>query len=283
MNSSLLGHARALTFTTFMKVLKAHYQVADIDTMSAAPGFEPWYLRSAYRYYRILKACSASKASRVLDVGAYPFAALKILRLLCGVEISGTGIWGDEVNSALLSDPILRDGYYFQCNLDPWVNSTSNACCTMNLPNGSVDLIILTEVIEHLYNPAHSLREIARVLRPGGTLYLTTNNIAYFRFCFRLLRGETNLDPELWLTSVDFEREHPHTWRGHVRFYSGRQLDAMLRRVGFSSVQTTTFEDCDFHRQGVRGASLRGPLRYSLNFVPLHRYRSHLECIAIKQ
>jgi SAM-dependent methyltransferase len=42
--------------------------------------------------------------------------------------------------------------------------------------NHSVDLVILVEVIEHLPEPALTLREIARVLRPGGRLVMTTPN-----------------------------------------------------------------------------------------------------------
>ena len=40
----------------------------------------------------------------------------------------------------------------------------------------SVDLVILVEVIEHLPQPELTLREIARVLRPGGRLVMTTPN-----------------------------------------------------------------------------------------------------------
>src|SRR5262249_31358454 len=38
------------------------------------------------------------------------------------------------------------------------------------------DLVLLLEVIEHLPDIPHSLREIARVLKPGGTAIVTTPN-----------------------------------------------------------------------------------------------------------
>lgn len=41
------------------------------------------------------------------------------------------------------------------------------------LRDASVDTVILLEVLEHLRQPAQALSEIARVLRPGGTLLLT--------------------------------------------------------------------------------------------------------------
>lgn len=39
------------------------------------------------------------------------------------------------------------------------------------------DAIVATEIIEHLENPRHFLRQIARMLRPKGYLFLTTPNV----------------------------------------------------------------------------------------------------------
>ena len=44
-------------------------------------------------------------------------------------------------------------------------------------PDESFDLVLLTEVIEHLENHSTAIGEIARVLRPGGRFILTTPNI----------------------------------------------------------------------------------------------------------
>jgi SAM-dependent methyltransferase len=46
--------------------------------------------------------------------------------------------------------------------------------------NGSIDVVLLTEVIEHLPNPTQAMSEIARVLSPGGVLLLT------WPFCYGL-------------------------------------------------------------------------------------------------
>ncbi|HOX08618.1 MAG TPA: methyltransferase domain-containing protein [Planctomycetota bacterium] len=44
-------------------------------------------------------------------------------------------------------------------------------------PDGSFDGIHMQEVIEHLENPAHAVRECARVLKPDGVLVLSTPNM----------------------------------------------------------------------------------------------------------
>lgn len=42
--------------------------------------------------------------------------------------------------------------------------------------DASVDVVVLSEVIEHLVQPELAVWEVARVLRPGGVLVMTTNN-----------------------------------------------------------------------------------------------------------
>ena len=43
-------------------------------------------------------------------------------------------------------------------------------------PTGSFDLVVSCETIEHVPDPQRALGELARVLRPGGRLYLTCPN-----------------------------------------------------------------------------------------------------------
>lgn len=47
------------------------------------------------------------------------------------------------------------------------------------LPSQSIDLIICSTVIEHVYDVEQVISEIARVLRPGGSLYLAAPNYVW--------------------------------------------------------------------------------------------------------
>jgi SAM-dependent methyltransferase len=44
---------------------------------------------------------------------------------------------------------------------------------TLPFANGSIDCVVLLEVLEHLEHPRQALHEIARVLKPGGRLLLS--------------------------------------------------------------------------------------------------------------
>lgn len=54
----------------------------------------------------------------------------------------------------------------------PWVDLLGDACC-LPIRSGSVALVLLIEVLEHLREPQRALRECYRVLRPGGLLAIT--------------------------------------------------------------------------------------------------------------
>jgi glycosyltransferase involved in cell wall biosynthesis len=54
------------------------------------------------------------------------------------------------------------------------------------------DVVLALDLIEHLSRPEEAARKIAAILRPGGLLYASTGNIAYFVPRLSLLLGQFN-------------------------------------------------------------------------------------------
>ena len=88
--------------------------------------------------------------------------------------------------------------------------------------DGTFDAVFASEVIEHLADTDSFLTELKRVLRPGGTLILSTPNSAFWVFRILELLGQTAT-----------EIQHP----GHIRFFSVAGLRNHLRDAGFGDVQ----------------------------------------------
>ncbi len=102
------------------------------------------------------------------------------------------------------------------------------------LADGSFDVAILSEVLEHLREyPLRSLEEVARILRPGGVLVLTTPNAAYIRKRVKLaLGGSVHTPLQDWLYGLPHAR--------HAREYTLAELDTLVRRAGLEPVLVTS-------------------------------------------
>ncbi|WP_207401111.1 class I SAM-dependent methyltransferase [Actinomadura roseirufa] len=82
-------------------------------------------------------------------------------------------------------------------------------------PDGHFDAVVASEVLEHIPDDMRAMRELMRVLRPGGRLAVTVPSWLPERVC--------------WALSEDY-----HTAPGgHVRIYTRAELEAKLKSVGF--------------------------------------------------
>lgn len=88
-------------------------------------------------------------------------------------------ILGLDYNSAALVQAAKRDILPLRGNLNH----------SIPLEDNSVDVIVASDVLEHLVNPYVFVGEIHRVLRPGGYLVLDTPNLASWHNIFALLIG----------------------------------------------------------------------------------------------
>lgn len=89
------------------------------------------------------------------------------------------------------SEKLKQKGYeVLSCDIDPRCAQGLTVDANGELPFGDseFDLLWCSEVIEHLLDPAFTIQEFKRVLKPGGKLVMTTPNQDFwlFRFIQRL-------------------------------------------------------------------------------------------------
>lgn len=107
-----------------------------------------------------------------------------------------------------------------------------------NLPfaDGSFDVVILHNVIEHLSDPLRVLREVFRVLAYGGILSVVTENQACLRNRLKLLMGRSIYFPlDNWLSREDrVVKAGREVFTGHIREYTSAELKYMILQSGFA-------------------------------------------------
>ena len=101
--------------------------------------------------------------------------------------------------------------------------------------DGSFDLVTCTEVIEHLEHYRFALREIWRVLRPGGVCVISTPNVLNLRSRLRyLFFGFFNMFGPLRIGD-----DRHHSTHGHINPVSYFYLAHALSNAGFRDLSVS--------------------------------------------
>jgi SAM-dependent methyltransferase len=111
-----------------------------------------------------------------------------VLRVLTGAP--GKRLFEGGCGTGKLSRALAERGFEVTAStfgaaldLGPGIRCLAHIDLNLPLPiaDAAFDCAVLQEVIEHLENPAHVVREFSRILRPGGLWVLTTPNASNVR------------------------------------------------------------------------------------------------------
>jgi 2-polyprenyl-3-methyl-5-hydroxy-6-metoxy-1,4-benzoquinol methylase len=102
-------------------------------------------------------------------------------------------------------------------------------------PGGSYDIVFANQIIEHLVYPQQLVSRLKTVLKPGGTLIVTTPNWEYCRI--RLPSYAELGDPR----ALE-HRQHSADAEGHFYAFKSEELASIFQQCGFQEVVAQFFE-----------------------------------------
>lgn len=164
------------------------------------------YSASGRRGERLLRLVGGPNL-RVLDVACGPGHIGKLLRE------RGNRVVGAEISEAAASVArgVLDEVHVFDIEGE-WPSA---------LADGSFDVVVLGEVLEHVFDPVSVLRQARRVLGPRGRVVITTPNFLVWVARLQVLFGRFRYQK---YGIFDF---------GHIRFFTYPYLKEVLKESGF--------------------------------------------------
>ena len=111
----------------------------------------------------------------------------------------------------------------------------------LRFEDGFFDVVFAGEIIEHVYDIDLFLSEIFRVLKPGGSLVVTTPNLATLGRRLLLLMGK---NPHI---EISFTGDAA----GHIRYFIRDTLADILHKHGFA-IALFTSDSVNFNGSGTR-------------------------------
>lgn len=147
---------------------------------------------------------------RLLDIGCgfgrHTYEGVRRGASVVSCDLGVTELEGVRaIVAAMAQDDEIPDGVGFMA-----VNGDATA---LPFPDASFERVIASEVVEHIPDDGRAFAELARVLKPGGTLAVTVPAWFAERIC--------------WALSDDYPA--PKAPGGHVRIYSRSALRERLR------------------------------------------------------
>lgn len=176
------------------------------------------------RVKTVLEFLDLQDGDVVLDAGCGRGFFLNYLRRMSGCDLTGIE----------LDFPLFEIAKRELAGLN--IKLVNGDITHLPFPDNTFNKIVMSEVLEHIPNDAEALRQVYRVLKPGGILALTVPNRHY----------------PFWWDPINKTLEtlfHTHIaqgvfagiWANHVRLYTRESLRQVMEGAGFQIEQLRQF------------------------------------------
>ena len=117
-----------------------------------------------------------------------------------------------------------EEGYeYFKSISEAGAQFLKGSAYSLPFPDESIDLIVCSEVLEHLHEYNDAVKEIHRVLKPGGKFYASVPATWPEKICWKL------------------SKEYQNQPGGHLRIFSQSGLISEIKESGFKFLSSEKF------------------------------------------
>jgi 2-polyprenyl-3-methyl-5-hydroxy-6-metoxy-1,4-benzoquinol methylase len=187
---------------------------------------ERFFLDVEHRYTKshklVREAAGDLTGKRILDIGCSRGMLLERFRRYEGVEF-----WAIELEPESREIAGARGIEAEAHQINVFVGRELLA--RLPFASESVDVVLAAEIIEHIVDTQGFVAEIARVLRPGGTVLFSTPNILWWKYRLDLLRGRY---PDPLEYRLRFGEDF-----GHVRTFTPALLRELAEEAGLEVVR----------------------------------------------
>jgi 2-polyprenyl-3-methyl-5-hydroxy-6-metoxy-1,4-benzoquinol methylase len=157
-----------------------------------------------------VQALFGHQPRRLLDIGCATGAVGAGLK----GAIPGLWVWGCELNEQAAAVAARRLDHVSTAPRERW---SADDLARI----GSIDTVLLLDVLEHMYNPWAELEFLARHLPPGAQVVVSLPNVGHFAVLEQLARGAFPYSPQGILDVT------------HVRFFTYAGMLEMFDQTGF--------------------------------------------------
>jgi glycosyltransferase involved in cell wall biosynthesis/SAM-dependent methyltransferase len=180
---------------------------------------------------------SGDESKSILEMGAYMQITPALKYQLGYGEVRGCyyGKAGQTDRHEIQSE----DGKPFVCDIDLFDAEKD----VFPYSDSSFDTVLCCELLEHLTaDPMHMMSEIHRILKPGGSLLLTTPNVASHRAIQAILHG---YHPSFFPAYILPRKPGEDAEARHNREYTAKEVHMLFWESGFDITHLETGEFLD--------------------------------------